>query len=168
MRLESSISWNIGNFLRVVSFHFSSTESHFLKCKTFFRVPVSSKRRKFRFLKHKEFFVVCVFRTAFFWENIKSRFQDFHFMKYKKSFRLRKCRKFLNNRARKFQFSRNIRIFLGVGFILWACAEKCARWLHSMLLAAVLTNYLFRRIIIVEKVVVLKNSMLCGYEKVAL
>ena len=117
MRLESSISWNIENFLRVVSFHFSSTESYFLKCKTFFRVPVSAKRRKFRFLKHKEFFVVSVFGTAFFWENIKSFFRDFHFMKYKKSFRLRKYRKFLNNRARKFQFSRNIRIFLGVDFI---------------------------------------------------
>ena len=55
-KLESSISRNIGNFLRVSFFYFACSQSYFLKYMKFSRVFVSWNIRKSRFLKYKEFF----------------------------------------------------------------------------------------------------------------
>ena len=86
LRQETSISENISSFFRVGFFHFSSSESYFLKYKNFFRVSISWNIKRFRFLKYKEFF------------------RGFHFLKYKKSFLLRTYKKFVKIRARKFHF----------------------------------------------------------------
>ena len=56
VRLKSSISRNIGNFLRVGFFYFAYSQSYFLKYMKFSRVFVSWNIRKSHFLKYKEFF----------------------------------------------------------------------------------------------------------------
>ena len=66
---------------------------HFQKYKKFFRVSVSWYIRKFCFLKYNKFF------------------QDFSFPEYKKSFLLRKYKKFFNIRARKFHFPKHKEFF---------------------------------------------------------
>ena len=76
--LESFISRNIRNFLRVGSFYFSSSESYFLKYKEFFRGV--------RFLKYKK---------SFHFRKYKKSFRGFSFLKHKTSF---------NIRVRKFHF----------------------------------------------------------------
>ena len=79
--IRKAFFWEkIRNFLGVSRdgffFTFSSLKSYFLKYKKLFRVSISWDIRKFRFLK------------------------------YKKRFILRKCKKFLNIRTRKFHFPR--------------------------------------------------------------
>ena len=54
MRLESSISWNKGKFLRVGSFYFLSWDSCLLKYKKFFWILISWNIRKSLFLKYKK------------------------------------------------------------------------------------------------------------------
>ena len=97
MGIENPIS--IGNFLRVDSFYFSSSEYYFLKYENFFQ--------GFRFLKHKNFS-----RGGFF--ELGSKI--FHFQKYKKNFLLRKYRKLFNIKARKFHFLKYKEFFFGVDF----------------------------------------------------
>ena len=56
LALETCISWNITNFLRVFFFNFPSSESYFLKYKKSIRLEsfISRKIRKFRFPKYKK------------------------------------------------------------------------------------------------------------------
>ena len=91
MWLESSIFWNRRNFLRVGSFNFLSAENYFLKYNKFFRVSVSL--------------------------NINF-FGGFFFLKYKDSFLLSKCKKFLFLKHNKSSWC-------GFFFIFQAWAEKC-------------------------------------------
>ena len=88
-RLEarSSIPQNIRNFLRMGFVPFLRFGSFLLKYKDFFRVSVSQNKRKIHSLKYKELF------------------RGFRFSKHRKSFLLRKCKKFFNIRVRKFHFS---------------------------------------------------------------
>ena len=98
--LESSISPNIRNIIRVGLFHFLSVESYFLKYK-FFKVSVWWNLRKFRLLKYNEVS------------------QSFRFLKCKKSFILRKCKKFLNIRARKFHYPKYKDLFSRWSFYIF-------------------------------------------------
>ena len=93
LELESSISPNIRNIIRVGLFHFLSVESYFLKYK-FFKVSVC-------LLKYNEVS------------------QSFRFLKCKKSFILRKCKKFLNIRARKFHYPKYKDLFSRWSFYIF-------------------------------------------------
>ena len=84
LEVESSISQNIRNILRVDSIHLLSTEIYFLKYKQFFFLWGD-----FSFLKGKEFF----FR-AFCFPKYKKYFR-FLFLTRKKFFVLTKYKKFL-------------------------------------------------------------------------
>ena len=91
--LESSISPNIRKIIRVGLFQFLSVESYFLKYK-FFKVSVC-------LLKYNEVS------------------QSFRFLKCKKSFILRKCKKFLNIRARKFHYPKYKDLFSRWSFYIF-------------------------------------------------
>ena len=84
---RSSIPQKIRNFLRMGFVPFLRFGSFLLKYKDFFRVFFSQNKTKFHFLKYKELF------------------RGFRFPKYRKSFLLRKCKKFFIIRVRKFHFS---------------------------------------------------------------
>ena len=121
LELESSISQNIRNILRVDSIHLLSTEIYFLKYKQFFfggdfsflkgkefffraiRFPKYKKYFRFRFLTRKKFFVLTKYKT-FPWGGFVLFFKlglkrvVFHFRKYKKSFLLRKYKNLFQSR----------------------------------------------------------------------
>ena len=100
--LENSISRNIRNFLRVGFFHFSSSESYFLKDKKFFKVSVFWNMRRFHFAV-----------------SVSWNIRKFHVSKYKKSLLLRKYMKFRNIRARKFHFLKYKKFFRGGYFSIF-------------------------------------------------
>ena len=75
---------------------------YFLKYKKLVRVSFSQNIRKSCFLKYKEFF------------------PGFHCPKYKKSFLLRKYKKFLNIRARMFHFLKYKKIFRDGFFFIFS------------------------------------------------
>ena len=84
MGLESSISQNLRDFLRVFFLYFSSSESYFLKYK---KAPFPEiQKKKFRISVSwniRIFFVFSIsrnIRIAFFWENVKY----FSILEYKK------------------------------------------------------------------------------------
>ena len=122
MGLESSITWNIRNLLKVGFLHFLSSESCFLKYKRNIRLEssISGNIRKFRyarvlnipFLKYKKSFVTPGFSIYLSWNRIKFcflKYKDFfrvlRFLKYKKSFLLKKYKKLFNIKARKLESS---------------------------------------------------------------
>ena len=66
--LESFIFRNIrSGFFRVGFFYFSSSKSHFLKYKMFFRIFISWNTRKVPFPQ-----ILGIFSWASFWQNIRS------------------------------------------------------------------------------------------------
>ena len=107
--------------------HFKSSESWFLKSKKPFRVSVSWTVRRFYFLIYKDFFRgfrFLKYKKSFLLKKCKifSFFElglksaGFHFGKYKKSLLLRKHKNFFNIRTRKFHFVKYKKFFLGLIF----------------------------------------------------
>ena len=112
--LNSSLSSN-----KKYEIPFSGFASCLLKYKKIFKF----ENRKFHFPKYKELFISGLFfifealkiRAPIFWNirkfcflKYKEFFRDFRFPKYKKSFLLRKYKKFLDIRARMLYFGVNL------------------------------------------------------------
>ena len=107
MEQESFISWNIINFLLVAIFHFLSSERYVLKFIRNLRLEssISGKTREFLFARvvnipfpnYKKSSVISGFWIKEKFRFLKYRdffFRVFRFLKYKKSFLLRKQEKF--------------------------------------------------------------------------
>ena len=108
--LSFSISWKKRNFLRVVFFHYLSSESYFLTYKRLFRALVSWSIRKLRFLKYKKSLFLRKYKKLFTGECFYLLSLEIPFLKNKKyeprNLYFHKYKKLLNLEARKFHYQR--------------------------------------------------------------
>ena len=115
--MRSYVSWKIRNFIGV---------SIFRNIRIFLILePESSIPKNIKYFLGVDFFIFPSLETYFL--EYKKFLEGFRFLKYKKSFLLKKYKKILNIRARRFQFAKHKKFFSGwIFFIFSSLGSKSA------------------------------------------